>query len=230
MKYQNPFIILLVLLFCNCITACVCFPGKELKYKYEQTSPSERRPCIDYKKIFYIGPEEETEHILADNSQQYNLYGNIFREEAEHILADNSQQYNLYGNIFREEVDKVFSNSKVLSKSCETKNWEQYHLNTVMFFVPSEHRTLQFVSIFFSALSLTALPGYGDMNAVIIVDVKKGNQILKKYRYDNSWRFLMQFFLFPLTPWHYPPSVARGIIDDMLLQFLHDFEQDKLLY
>jgi len=42
----------------------------------------------------------------------------------------------------------------------------------------------------------------------------------------ESW---IEIFLIFLTPTHFPTNVADKVIDNMLLNVIHDLEQDKIL-
>jgi len=192
----------LTFLFCSLIIGCASFPGKELKYTYNQIVPREPKPSIDYDESFYV----LSEFIFADR-------------------ADDNHR----GRMFHEEVDKVFTNSKAFSKITPGTGYEPFHFSLICSYT-IEIGLLDALGPLIEGISLTIIPSHWKANFELRVDVKKGNQILKQYRYENTCSHWSQLFLIFLTPTHFPFSVERAIMDDMLLNFLYDLEQDKLLY
>jgi hypothetical protein len=129
--------------------------------------------------------------------------------------------------ILQEEIEKVFNRSNLFSTISAGIGSEKYHLSIVL--KDEGNVALAFLSGFISGLTFAVLPAYGRDEYVLSVDVKKGDQLLKQYQYKDHMNSWIQLFLIVLTPTHWPPDVAKNIIDNMLLNFLHDVENDKIL-
>jgi hypothetical protein len=133
--------------------------------------------------------------------------------------------------MFNEEVEKVFSKSMLFSKVSPGIGNEPVHLSLVMFFTGSTNEfSVYILNALLTSITLGVIPFHGTLNFELRVDVKKGNQLLKQYRYNNTISTWCQLFLVVLTPTHFPLNVERAIMDDMLLNFLYDIQQDNLLY
>ncbi len=129
--------------------------------------------------------------------------------------------------IFQEEIEKVFSKSNVFSKFSAGIGSEKYHLSLVL---RNEGNVgAAAISGFISGFTFTVIPAYARDEYILIIDVKRGDQLLKQYQYKDHMNSWIQLFLIFLTPTHWPPDVARSVIDNMLLNFLHDVENNKIL-
>jgi len=82
---------------------------------------------------------------------------------------------------------------------------------------------------FLSGSTLMILPGYATDTFVLSVDVKKENQVLKHYEYHDSMNTWIELFLIFWMSVHSPVQVRAEIIDNMLLNFLHDLQRDKIV-
>jgi hypothetical protein len=128
---------------------------------------------------------------------------------------------------FQEEVDKVFGTSNTFSKFGAGIGAERYHISLVL--RNEGNFGLAFLSGFISGFTFTVLPGYARDEYVLVADVKKGDQVLKQYQYKDYVGTWIQLFLVFLAPTHWPPNVTRDVVDNMLLNFLHDLEADRIL-
>lgn len=129
--------------------------------------------------------------------------------------------------IFQEEIEKVFGQSGVFTKVSAGIGSEKYHLSLVL-----ENRgnlPLAFLSGFISGFTFLVIPAFARDEYILTVDVKQGEQVIKQYKYKHYMDTWMEIFLIFMTPTHFPTKVARDVIDDMLLNLLHDLEQDKIL-
>ncbi len=128
---------------------------------------------------------------------------------------------------FQGEIEKVFAKSNVFSKFSPGTGREKYHLSLVL--KNDGNIAAAFISGFVSGFTFTVLPGFARDNFTLIVDVKKGDQLLKQYRYENYMDTWIQLFMIFLTPTHSPVDMGKEVIDGMLLAFLNDLQKDNLL-
>jgi len=129
--------------------------------------------------------------------------------------------------VFQEEIEKIFSESEVFSKFSAGIGSEEYHLTLVL--RNEGNLGLAFLSGFISGLTFTIIPGYAKDEYILTVDVKRGDQVLKRYQYKHYMDTWIQLFLIFLTPTHSPEKVSREVMDDLLLNFLYDLGKDKIL-
>lgn len=129
--------------------------------------------------------------------------------------------------VFQEEIEKVFGNSHVFSKFGSGIGAEKYHLSLML--RNEGNIGLAMLSGFISGLTFLVIPAYAEDEYVLLVDVKSGDQAIKHYEYRDSMYSWIELFLIVLTPTHWPPTVAKEVIDNMLLNVLHDLQKDKIL-
>lgn len=129
--------------------------------------------------------------------------------------------------IFQEEIEKVFNQSNQFSKFNAGAGFAKYHFSLSL--RNDANVGLASLSGFISGLSLFIIPTYATDEYTLTVDVKKGNEVVKHYEYKDSMRTWTEALLIFLTPTHFPTSVVKDVIDNMLLNFLHDMEKDHLL-
>ena len=129
--------------------------------------------------------------------------------------------------MFQEQIEKVFRKSTLFERFDAGIGSAKFHFSMAL---QNEGNIVAAgVSGFISGLTLTLLPAYARDEYILTVDVKKGNQLLKQYRYKHYMDSWIELFLIFLTPTHFPPNVAREVIDDMLLNLLHDVQKDRIL-
>jgi len=129
--------------------------------------------------------------------------------------------------IFQEEIEKVFRQSNFFQKHSPGVGSGDYHFSMVL--QNEGNMCLAGISGFISGLTLTIIPGYAKDEYILTVDVKKEGEVLKQYQYRHYMDTWIQLFMIFLTATHNPQEVARQVIDDMLLNFLHDLEKDQIL-
>jgi len=124
----------------------------------------------------------------------------------------------------QEEIEKVFKASPLFNQVAPGVGTGEYQYS---FTLRNEGNAgLAFASGFISGLTLTIIPAYAKDEYILSVDVKKGNQALKTYTYQDHLDSWIELFLIFLTPSHWPPTMAKELIDNMLMNFLHDFWRD----
>lgn len=128
---------------------------------------------------------------------------------------------------FQVEIEKVFEESEVFQRFSAGIGSERYHLKMVL---ENEGNVgVALTTGFLCGLTLTLLPAYARDDFILTVDVHEGERLLKQYQYEhhvNSW---IQLFLIFLSPFYWPGTVVKEAIDDMLLNFLYDLENDEVL-
>ena len=58
------------------------------------------------------------------------------------------------------------------------------------------------------------------------VVVKKGDYVLKTYNYKDHMDSWVQLILLFLMPFNFPPMVYDSVMDNMIMNFAHDFSSD----
>jgi hypothetical protein len=122
------------------------------------------------------------------------------------------------------EINKILSASPVFARAAAGAGTGDYHLSFV--FRNEGNEAFAFVSGFISGLTLTVIPGYAKDNYILDVDVKQGDGVLKTYSYRDHVDTWIQLLLVFLTPSHWPGDVAKSTIDNMVMNFVHDFAKD----
>lgn len=128
---------------------------------------------------------------------------------------------------FQKQIEDVFGRSHVFSTFAAGVGPEPYHLSLTL---RKEGRpVLASLSALISGLTVLVIPAYARNEYVLLVDVKEGGQVIKHYEYRDYRTVWAELFLIVLTPTHWPPTVETEVIDNMLLNVLHDLQKDKIL-
>lgn len=126
---------------------------------------------------------------------------------------------------FRTETDRVFSESKVFS---DIGAAGAKHRITLRLSVKGDAFRFSLASIV-SGLSLAVIPTYSSEEYVLQAEVSEGKTTLKKYEYRDRVETWVQLFLVVLAPWRRPGETTAKVVDNMLLNFLHDLQRDGIL-
>ena len=129
--------------------------------------------------------------------------------------------------VFCKKVEDVFAKSNLFSEYKAGTGSSDYHFSIIMK-NEGDIASAQ-LSGFISGLTLTLIPAQARDNFVLTVDVKKGDEVIKHYQYEHYMDTWIQLFLVFMTEAHHPNKVVNQVWDDMLLAFLHDFEQEYIL-
>jgi hypothetical protein len=70
---------------------------------------------------------------------------------------------------------------------------------------------------------------YDKNDLILTADVKKDGQVIKQYVYKDHVNFWGKDLLVVIAPIYTPKKAVRETMDAMLLVFLHDLKEDKLL-
>jgi hypothetical protein len=124
----------------------------------------------------------------------------------------------------QKEIKKILSASPVFAEAAAGAGTGDYHLSFV--FRDEGNEALAFLSGFISGFTLTIIPAYAKDNFILTIDVKQNDRVLKTYSYRDHVNTWIQLFLVFLTPTHWPGTVAESIVDNMIMNFVHDFAKD----
>jgi hypothetical protein len=78
----------------------------------------------------------------------------------------------------------------------------------------------------FSILSLGLIPAYGRDDLSLSVRVEVDGSLVKRYEYQDHAGTWFHWFMIPWAFSHDPFEVENAVLENMLLNFLHDFRQD----
>lgn len=129
-------------------------------------------------------------------------------------------------SMFQGDVDRLFRESQLFSNVSQGKG-QPYHISLSM--NNWGNKGAASVSGFFSGLTLGLIPAYAKDNYTLTVDVKQGETALKQYKYEDCMKSWIQLFLIFGMPGHTPNKVALKVRENMVLNFLQDLQNDKLL-
>jgi hypothetical protein len=124
----------------------------------------------------------------------------------------------------QDEIEKVLKASPLFSQVGPGVGLGEYQYSFV--FRNEGSFALAFLSGFISGFTFTIVPAYGRDEYILTVDVKKEDKVLKTYEYKDHMDSWIQLFLVFLMPSHWPENVGKEVVDNMIMNFLHDFAHD----
>ncbi|HXY54306.1 MAG TPA: hypothetical protein VEM40_06525 [Nitrospirota bacterium] len=124
------------------------------------------------------------------------------------------------------EIQKVLSAGPLFAELKSGSAQGDYHYSFVFHNEGRPPEVIAFLNGFISGLTLGVIPAYGRDIFIMTVDVKQNDHVLKTYTYTDHMDSWIQLLLVFLTPFNWPPSVASSIIDNMIINFAHDFSND----
>jgi hypothetical protein len=124
----------------------------------------------------------------------------------------------------KKEIQKILSESPVFAQAAAGAGMSDYHFSFV--FRNEGNEALAFISGFISGFTFTVIPGYARDNFILTVEVKQGDRVVKTYTYHDHMNSWIQVLLVVLTPSHWPGDVGKSIVDNMIMNFVHDFAKD----
>lgn len=124
------------------------------------------------------------------------------------------------------KIQKVLTESHIFADLQSGTNSGDYHYSFVFRNEGKPGETLAFINGFVSGFTFGVIPAYARDIYIITVDVKQGDRVLKTYTYKDHMDSWIQLFLVVLTPFNWPPSVGDSVIDNMIMNFAHDFSGD----
>ena len=135
--------------------------------------------------------------------------------------------FNSKSKSFQQRIQKVLDRCKLFDEPVEGTSDREFH-----FYFELENQgnfTVATITNVLSALTLTILPGYArDMYRLKVV-VLHHHRHIKTYRYQTEVETWTQLFLVVTMFSHWPDDVIDGIMEDMVLAFLHQAYDDGIL-
>jgi len=128
---------------------------------------------------------------------------------------------------FNREIVNVFGRSRAFSTFAVGTGTARYHLTLML--RDETDLALGALGGFLSAVTAGLIPARVTDTLTLQIDVRDGRRVIRHYAYKDAGRTWIGLFLIVLAPTHWPPAVARGIVDNMLLNFLHDLQRDRIL-
>ena len=132
---------------------------------------------------------------------------------------------------FEDEVKIVFNRSDIFVNFHTGSGSERLHLSISFDYGPNllGNTIVAIGSAIICGATFFILPGYANDDIYLHVDVKKDDQILKHYEYHDSVKTWFQLGMVFWAASNSILTVDRDVIDNMLLNFLHDFQKDNIL-
>lgn len=124
------------------------------------------------------------------------------------------------------KIQKVLSAGPLFAELKSGSGQCDYHYSFVFRNEGVPAMPITFLNGFISGFTLTVVPAFARDVFIITVDVKQGDRVLKTYTYKDYMDSWIQLFLVFMTPFNWPPSVSSSIIDNMIMNFAHDFSKD----
>jgi hypothetical protein len=124
------------------------------------------------------------------------------------------------------EIQKVLSSNPVFAELKQGAGTGDYHYTFTFRNEGVPPLPIAFLNGFISGFTFTVIPAFARDIFILTVDVKQDDRVLKTYTYKDHIDSWIQLFLVFLAPSHWPPDVSTSVIDNMLMNFAHDFCND----
>jgi len=127
----------------------------------------------------------------------------------------------------QKHIEAVFGQSQMFSSVKAGIGISPYH-----FFITTKeefNKSAVFLSSFLSGFTFLVVPGYAHADAIMDVDVKEGDRLLKHYQYRDDYTMWTEILLIFAMPFYWPPTVINATFDNMLMNLLHDVGRDNIL-
>lgn len=125
---------------------------------------------------------------------------------------------------FEDHLNVILYESKLFKRYNAGIGGGDYHFSISM--DTRQQLLLGVVSALFCGSTLTILPAYTRIDYALSVDVSKGGQFIKRYEYNQYVSTWVELFLVVLTASHFPRDINNQAVDQMLREFLYDFQKD----
>lgn len=133
---------------------------------------------------------------------------------------------NIFAARLDKRIQKILSSSPIFSELKSGSGPGDYHYSFVLRNEGMPPMPIAFLNGFISGLTFTIIPAYARDIFIITIDVKQGDRVLKTYTYKDHMDSWIQLFLVFLTPFNWPPSVSDSVINNIIMNFAHDFGSD----
>ncbi len=124
----------------------------------------------------------------------------------------------------KDHAIKLLTQNHILVQS-EVNHDTEYQF-TFYFRDESDDESRSAVNAIFSGLTLYIIPYYERVNYYLTVDVAKDGHLLKTYVYREHMNDWKQPLLLFVTPFYWPPSMWSETLDNLTMNFVHDFLHD----
>ena len=127
--------------------------------------------------------------------------------------------------MFRQEIEKIFAQSGIIT---EDKKGLPVDFRMTLLFEETTYDTM--FGALLTGITLTLIPGPVEKyDYKLVVILRRGEEIIKSYTYHDYSRLWFGLFCLPALFMDQPHAVARGVVDNMLLNLVHDLQKDGLL-
>ncbi len=124
------------------------------------------------------------------------------------------------------EIQKVLSSSPLFAELKSGSGPGDYHYSFVFRNEGVPPMPVAILNGVITGFTFGVIPAFGRDIFIITVDVKQSDRVLKTYTYKDHMDSWFQLLLVFLTPFNWPPSVSSSVIDNMIMNFAHDFSSD----
>lgn len=158
-------------------------------------------------------------------------YNQITAPEKKISVSFDVKAFDVFGenSKFESNLIKIVQNSLTKSLSFDQVGTNvsdgEYHY-TFYFRGEPNDPGLTNVNAIFSGFTFLILPVYDRYNYSLTVDVKQGASLIKTYTYRDHINIWYEILLLAIQPFYWPPDVANSVIENMVMNFVHDFNND----
>jgi|GEM_PF-6383542 len=169
-------------------------------------------------------------------------YDEVFVELGAGSDAETNQRPVPMLSVFHNTIEDVFKRSHLFSEINPENPQAEYNISLLLqrngeydaYFSSKSATPIQSLSSlyagFLSVYTLGIIPYHTKIEYLLAVDIKKKDDLLKKYEYkENMYTCVQTPFLLFWSWTNTPNKVQKEIVERMLLVFLSDMEKDGLL-
>jgi hypothetical protein len=125
-----------------------------------------------------------------------------------------------------QRIERVLSASPLFVELKTGTGQGDYHYSFVLRSAVMPSEFIVFMNGVFTAATFYVIPFYARDIFIMTVVVKKDDYVLKTYNYKDHTDSWVQLILLFLMPFNFPPMVYDSVMDNMIMNFAHDFSSD----
>ena len=125
-----------------------------------------------------------------------------------------------------QRIQRVLSASPLFVELKSGTEQGDYHYSFVLRSAVMPSEFIAAMNGFISGFTFLVIPAYERNIFIMTVVVKKGDYVLKTYNYKDHTDTWIQLVLLFLMPFNFPPMVYDSVMDNMIMNFAHDFSSD----
>jgi hypothetical protein len=125
-----------------------------------------------------------------------------------------------------QRIERVLSASPLFVELKTGSGQADYHYSFVLRSAVMPSEFIASLNGFISGFTFLVIPAYERDIFIMTVVVKKGDYVLKTYNYKDHTDSWIQVFLLLLMPFNFPPMVYDSVMDNIIMNFAHDFSSD----